>query len=133
MILPLALLGGGMVAAVEAHSDTVQPGAATTVLRYRVIAAPGYSEMDLETIQTWVVERRFKALSGVVAVTARPARAGTVEGTVTIRGDRRAAETEITRINLDGALPPGVTLERIPPLNVKSGNRRDKPADSPGR
>ena len=39
------------------------------ILRYRVIGPPGYSVMDLKTIEDWILERRFKAVPGVVDVT----------------------------------------------------------------
>ena len=38
------------------------------IYRYRLIGPPGYSVMDLKTIQDWVLERRFKAVPGVVDV-----------------------------------------------------------------
>lgn len=39
------------------------------IYRYRVVGPPGYSVTDLKTIQDWILERRFKALPGVVDVT----------------------------------------------------------------
>ena len=39
------------------------------VYRYRVMGPPGYSVMDLKTIQDWILERRFKAVPGVIDVT----------------------------------------------------------------
>jgi heavy metal efflux system protein len=39
------------------------------IYRYRVVGPPGYSVMDLKTLQDWVLERRFKAIPGVVDVT----------------------------------------------------------------
>ena len=39
------------------------------IYRYRVVGPPGYSVMDLKTLQDWVLERRFKAVPGVVDVT----------------------------------------------------------------
>ena len=39
------------------------------VYRYRVVGPPGYSVMDLKTLQDWVLERRFKAVPGVIDVT----------------------------------------------------------------
>src|SRR5215472_6433065 len=39
------------------------------IYRYRVVGPPGYSVMDLKTIQDWVLERRFKAVPGVIDVT----------------------------------------------------------------
>jgi heavy metal efflux system protein len=38
------------------------------IYRYRVDGPPGYSVMDLKTLQDWVLERRFKAVPGVVDV-----------------------------------------------------------------
>ena len=51
-----------------------QPGISPTspigeILRYRVVGPPGYSVMDLKTIQDWILERRFKAVPGVIDVT----------------------------------------------------------------
>jgi cobalt-zinc-cadmium resistance protein CzcA len=39
------------------------------VFRYRVVGPPGYSVLDAKTLQDWVLERRFKAVPGVVDVT----------------------------------------------------------------
>ncbi len=38
------------------------------IYRYRVAGPPGYSVTDLKTIQDWILERRFKAVPGVVDV-----------------------------------------------------------------
>ncbi len=38
------------------------------VLRYRVVGPAGYSVTDLKTIEDWMLERRFKAVPGVVDV-----------------------------------------------------------------
>jgi cobalt-zinc-cadmium resistance protein CzcA len=38
------------------------------IFRYRVVGPPGYSVMDLKTIEDWMLERRFKAVPGVVDV-----------------------------------------------------------------
>ena len=38
------------------------------VFRYRVVGPPGYSVADLKTIEDWMLERRFKAVPGVVDV-----------------------------------------------------------------
>ncbi len=38
------------------------------IYRYRIVGPPGYSVMDLKTIQDWILERRFKALPGVIDV-----------------------------------------------------------------
>src|SRR6202041_3346920 len=39
------------------------------IYRYRVKGPEGYSVTDLKTLQDWVLERRFKAVPGVVDVT----------------------------------------------------------------
>jgi cobalt-zinc-cadmium resistance protein CzcA len=39
------------------------------IYRYRIAGPPGYSVLDLKTIQDWVLERRFKAVPGVIDVT----------------------------------------------------------------
>ncbi len=38
------------------------------IMRYRVVGPPGYSITDLKTIEDWMLERRFKAVPGVVDV-----------------------------------------------------------------
>jgi cobalt-zinc-cadmium resistance protein CzcA len=39
------------------------------IYRYRVVGPPGYSVTDLKTLQDWILQRRFKALPGVIDVT----------------------------------------------------------------
>ena len=39
------------------------------IFRYRLTGPPGYSVMDLKTLQDWVVERRMKSVPGVIDVT----------------------------------------------------------------
>jgi len=39
------------------------------IYRYRLAGPPGYSVTDLKTLQDWVLERRFKAVPGVIDVT----------------------------------------------------------------
>lgn len=38
------------------------------VIRYRVVGPKGYSVTDLKTIEDWILDRRFKAVSGVIDV-----------------------------------------------------------------
>jgi cobalt-zinc-cadmium resistance protein CzcA len=38
------------------------------ILRYRVVGPPHYSVTDLKTLEDWVLERRFKAVPGVIDV-----------------------------------------------------------------
>src|SRR5262245_15898644 len=39
------------------------------IYRYRLVGPPNYSVMDLKTLQDWVLQRRFRAVPGVVDVT----------------------------------------------------------------
>jgi len=52
------------------------------IMRYRVVGPPGYSVMDLKTIQDWMLERRFKAVPGVVDVNGWGGKTKTYEVTV---------------------------------------------------
>ena len=36
------------------------------IFRYRVVGPPNYSVTDLKTLEDWVLERRFKAVPGVI-------------------------------------------------------------------
>src|SRR6266536_316638 len=38
------------------------------VYRYRLVGPPGYSVLDLKTLQDWVLQRRFRAVPGVIDV-----------------------------------------------------------------
>src|ERR1700676_2847981 len=38
------------------------------IMRYQVVGPPGYSVLDLKTLEDWVLERRFKAVPGVIDV-----------------------------------------------------------------
>jgi cobalt-zinc-cadmium resistance protein CzcA len=51
-------------------SPAISPSSPTgEIYRYRLVGPPGYSVRDLKTIQDWMLERRFKALPGVIDVT----------------------------------------------------------------
>jgi cobalt-zinc-cadmium resistance protein CzcA len=52
------------------------------ILRYRVVGPPGYSVTDLKTIEDWMLERRFKAVPGVVDVNGWGGKTKTYEVTV---------------------------------------------------
>ncbi|WP_430727097.1 efflux RND transporter permease subunit [Variibacter gotjawalensis] len=39
------------------------------VFRYQLIGPPGYSVLDLKTLQDWVLQRRFRTVPGVIDVT----------------------------------------------------------------
>ncbi|RVU04697.1 efflux RND transporter permease subunit [Novosphingobium umbonatum] len=60
----LPALPGGAVPTLSPTSPTGE------IYRYRIKAPKGYSVMDLKTLQDWVLQRRFRALPGVVDVTA---------------------------------------------------------------
>src|SRR5882762_8081326 len=40
------------------------------IYRYKLVGPPGYSVLDLKTLQDWVLQRRFRAVPGVIDVTA---------------------------------------------------------------
>src|SRR3984957_7071622 len=52
------------------------------IMRYRVVGPPGYSGRDLKTIEDWMLERRFKAIPGVVDVTGWGGKTKTYDVTV---------------------------------------------------
>ncbi len=52
------------------------------IYRYRVTGPSGYSVTDLKTLEDWVLERRFKAVPGVIDVTGWGGRTKTYEITV---------------------------------------------------
>lgn len=39
------------------------------IYRYRLVGSPGFSVLDLKTLQDWVLQRRFRAVPGVIDVT----------------------------------------------------------------
>ena len=52
------------------------------IYRYRVVGPPGYSATDLKTMQDWILERRFKAVPGVIDVNGWGGKTKTYEITV---------------------------------------------------
>ena len=67
------------------------------IYRYRVVGPPGYSVTDLKTIQDWILERRFKAVPGVIDVTTWGGKTKTYDITV----------------DLDRLLAYGLTLKQV--------------------
>src|SRR5579863_5938927 len=59
----LAPLQGGVLPQISPVSPIGE------IYRYRLVGPPGYSVTDLKTLQDWVLERRFKAIPGVIDVT----------------------------------------------------------------
>ncbi|QJU59091.1 efflux RND transporter permease subunit [Sphingomonas sp. AP4-R1] len=91
---------------VDGLPDGVSPGISPVspigeIYRYRVVGPPGYSVMDLKTIQDWVVERRIKAVPGVIDVTGWGGKTRTYD--VVIDNDRLVAEG-VTVANVIDAL-----------------------------
>ena len=67
------------------------------IFRYRVVGPPGYSVTDLKTIQDWILQRRFKAIPGVIDVTGWGGKTKTYDIT----------------IDLDRLLAYGLTLKQV--------------------
>lgn len=59
------------------------------IYRYRLEGPPGYSVMDLKTLQDWVLERRLKRIPGVIDVTGWGGKERTYE--VVVDNDRLVA------------------------------------------
>jgi cobalt-zinc-cadmium resistance protein CzcA len=64
-----------------------QPGISPTspigeIYRYRIRGPKGYSVTDLKTIQDWILQRRFKAVPGVIDVNGWAGKSKTYEVTV---------------------------------------------------
>ncbi|HZU63993.1 MAG TPA: CusA/CzcA family heavy metal efflux RND transporter [Novosphingobium sp.] len=52
------------------------------IYRYRIVGPKGYSVTDLKTIQDWILQRRFKAVPGVVDVNGWAGKSKTYEVTI---------------------------------------------------
>ena len=52
------------------------------IYRYRVVGPPGYTVTDLKTVQDWILQRRFKAIPGVIDVTGWGGKTKTYDITV---------------------------------------------------
>ncbi len=64
-----------------------QPGISPTspigeIFRYQIVGPKGYSVTDLKTIQDWILQRRFKAVPGVIDVNGWAGKSKTYEVTV---------------------------------------------------
>ncbi|HTR84440.1 MAG TPA: CusA/CzcA family heavy metal efflux RND transporter [Reyranella sp.] len=82
--------------------NNVQPSLSPTspigeIFRYRVVGPPGYTVTDLKTIEDWILERRFKAIPGVIDVTGWGGKTKTYDIT----------------IDLDRLLAYGLTLKNV--------------------
>ena len=72
----LSPLPGGVVPQISPASPIGE------IYRYRIVGPPRYSVMDLKTIQDWILERRFKAVPGVVDVSGWAGKTKTYQITV---------------------------------------------------
>src|SRR5205807_725117 len=72
---------GGLIAFkqlnIEAYPDPTPP--IGEIYRYRLAGPPNYSVLDLKTLQDWVLQRRFRAVPGVIDVTGWGGRTKTYE------------------------------------------------------
>ncbi len=67
------------------------------IYRYRVVGPPGFSVTDLKTMEDWILERRLKAVPGVIDVTGWGGKTKTYDITV----------------DLDKLLSYGITLPQV--------------------
>jgi cobalt-zinc-cadmium resistance protein CzcA len=67
------------------------------IYRYRVTGPPGYTVTDLKTIEDWILERRFKAVPGIIDVTGWGGKSKTYDITV----------------DLDQLIAHGLTLPQV--------------------
>ncbi|HEY8874166.1 MAG TPA: CusA/CzcA family heavy metal efflux RND transporter [Stellaceae bacterium] len=67
------------------------------IYRYRIVGPPGYSLTDLKTIEDWIVERRLRAVPGIIDVTGWGGKTKTYE----------------VAVDLDRLLQYAVTLPQV--------------------
>ena len=77
------------------------------IMRYRVVGPPGYSVTDLKTIEDWMLERRFKAVPGVVDVNGWGGKTKTYDVTIDqdnlleLRADGAAGAQALNNANVN--------------------------------
>jgi len=67
------------------------------IYRYQLVGPPGYTVLDLKTLQDWVLQRRFRAVPGVIDVTGWGGKTKTFE----------------LRIDLNKLIAYGLTLPQV--------------------
>ncbi len=67
------------------------------IYRYRLVGPPGYSVLDLKTLQDWVLQRRFRAVPGIVDVVGWGGKTKTFE----------------LQVDLDKLVAHGITLPQL--------------------
>ncbi len=55
------------------------------IFRYRVVGPPGFSTTDLKTIEDWILQRRFKAIPGVIDVSGWGGKSKTYDVSIDLR------------------------------------------------
>lgn len=81
------------------------------IYRYQLIGPPGYSVMDLRTLQDWVVARRFRAIPGVLDVSSWGGKTKTFE-----------AQIDLNRLTANG-LTLSEVVEALKKSNVNVGGQ----------
>ncbi len=81
------------------------------IYRYRIEGPPGYSVTDLKTLQDWVLERRFKAVPGVIDVSGWAGKTKTYAVTV-----------DLDKLLANGLTLPGM-LQSLNNSNVNVGGQ----------
>src|ERR1044071_7093042 len=58
------------------------------IYRYKLVGTPNYSVLDLKTLQDWVLQRRFRAVPGVIDVTGWGGKTKTYELQIDVKAGR---------------------------------------------
>ncbi|MDH7796691.1 MULTISPECIES: CusA/CzcA family heavy metal efflux RND transporter [unclassified Beijerinckia] len=90
------------LAQLQSLPNGAQPGISPVspigeIYRYRLVGPPGYSVMDLKTLNDWVLKRRFRAVPGVIDVTSWGGKTKTYE----------------IKVDLDRLVAYGLTLPQV--------------------
>ncbi len=99
----LAPLPGGAQPTISPLSPTGE------IFRYRLKGPPNYSVLDLKTLQDWVLQRRFRAVPGVVDVTGWGGKTKTYE-----------IQVDFNRLVANGLTLPQV-LQAVSNANINVG------------
>ncbi|MBV8836413.1 MAG: efflux RND transporter permease subunit [Alphaproteobacteria bacterium] len=94
--------------------NNAQPGISPTspigeVYRYKLAGPPGYTVLDLKTLQDWVLQRRFRAVPGVIDVTGWGGKTKTYE-----------LEVDLNKLTANGLTLPQV-LQTLSNSNINVG------------
>ena len=101
------------------------------IYRYRVVGPPGYSVTDLKTIEDWILERRFKAVPGVIDVTGWGGKTKTYDVTIDLNrlmGYGLTVPQVLSVLNNSNINVGGQTVE-LRPAGRGGARRRPDPLD----